>query len=123
MKIEHHVNSKEKSGITTGSVSTAASVAALLTITDKSPEVVKIKAPKSELTVEIKECKAINPNQATASVIKPTYNDPDVTRGIEIISEVTEKVTQFVAKPKRSHWLFLFHKKILRHVKIIFCTG
>ena len=41
------------------------------------------------MTVEIKECKAINPNQATASVIKPTYNDPDVTRGIEIISEVT----------------------------------
>lgn len=39
--------------------------------------------------VEIKECKQIDSDKAKASVIKPTYNDPDVTRGIEIISEVT----------------------------------
>ncbi|WP_323737423.1 cobalt-precorrin-5B (C(1))-methyltransferase CbiD [Methanosphaera sp. ISO3-F5] len=87
--MEHHENSKEKSGITTGSVATAASVAALLTITDKTPEVVTIDAPNSELIVEIKESKSINSTKASATVIKPTYNDPDVTRGIEIISEVT----------------------------------
>ncbi|WP_292475295.1 cobalt-precorrin-5B (C(1))-methyltransferase CbiD [Methanosphaera sp.] len=87
--MEHHVNSNEKSGITTGSVSTAASVAALLTILGETPEVVTIEAPNSELIVEIKETKPINQNKASASVIKPTYNDPDVTRGIQIISEVT----------------------------------
>lgn len=41
------------------------------------------------MIVEIKETKVINSTTASASVIKPTYNDPDVTRGIEIISEVT----------------------------------
>ncbi|WP_461436527.1 cobalt-precorrin-5B (C(1))-methyltransferase CbiD [Methanosphaera sp.] len=87
--MELHVNSNEKSGITTGSVSTAASVAALLTILGETPEVVTIEAPNSELIVEIKETKPINQNKASASVIKPTYNDPDVTRGIQIISEVT----------------------------------
>ncbi len=48
-----------------------------------------IKAPNSELNVEIKETKKINNTKASATVVKPTYNDPDVTRGIEIISEVT----------------------------------
>lgn len=38
--------------------------------------------------MEIKETKKINSEKAFATVIKPTYNDPDVTRGIEIISEV-----------------------------------
>lgn len=64
-------------------------MAALLTITDKSPEVVTISAPNSELIVEIKETKPISSIKASAVVVKPTYNDPDVTRGIEIISEVT----------------------------------
>ena len=63
-------------------------MAALLTILGETPEVVTIEAPNSELIVEIKETKLINPKQASASVIKPTYNDPDVTRGIKIISEV-----------------------------------
>lgn len=48
-----------------------------------------IQAPNSKLTVEIEESKIINSSTASASVIKPTYNDPDVTRGIKIISEVT----------------------------------
>ena len=64
-------------------------MAALLTILGETPEVVTIEAPNSELIVEIKETKPINQNKASASVIKPTYNDPDVTRGIQIISEVT----------------------------------
>ena len=80
---------KEKSGITTGSCATAASVAALLNIIGEPPEVVTIQAPTSNLTVEIKESKQISDIQSTASVIKPTYNDPDVTRGIEVVSEVT----------------------------------
>ena len=64
-------------------------MAALLTILGEKPEVVTIEAPNSELIVEIEETKLIDPNKASASVIKPTYNDPDVTRGIKIISEVT----------------------------------
>ncbi len=39
--------------------------------------------------MEIKETKLISTDIAQATVKKPTYNDPDVTRGIEIISEVT----------------------------------
>ena len=38
-------------------MATAASVAALLKIIDKSPEVVTISAPDTELTVEIEEAK------------------------------------------------------------------
>lgn len=58
-------------------------------ILGKNTEVVNITTPKTELTVEIKETKLINNSTAKATVKKPTYNDPDVTRGIEIISEVT----------------------------------
>ncbi|RAP53850.1 MAG: cobalamin biosynthesis protein CbiD [Methanosphaera sp. rholeuAM130] len=86
--MEHHKNSREKSGITTGSVATAASVAALLTIFDKSPEVVDIIAPNNKLTAEIYESKKLSDTKACAVVEKPTYNDPDVTRGIKIISQV-----------------------------------
>ena len=38
LKIEVHENSSQKSGITTGSVATAASVAALLKLVDKRSE-------------------------------------------------------------------------------------
>ena len=61
----------------------------MLKIIDKSPEVVTISAPDTELTVEIEETEIINKNKARAVVKKPMYNDPDVTRGIKIISEVT----------------------------------
>ena len=87
--MEAHENSPEKSGITTGSVTTAASLAALLKLTDKAPEVVEIRTPITKLNVKIEKSKVIDDKTAQASVIKPTYNDPDVTRGIEIISEVT----------------------------------
>ncbi|OED30882.1 cobalt-precorrin-5B (C(1))-methyltransferase CbiD [Methanosphaera sp. WGK6] len=87
--MEHHKNSSEKSGITTGSVATAASVAAILKLTDNAPEIVQISAPNDELTVEIEETILLTENKAKAIVKKPTYNDPDVTRGIKIISEVT----------------------------------
>lgn len=87
--MEVHENSDEKSGITTGSVATAASVAALLSILDKAPEVVNIIAPNDELTAEIYETKKLSDISAKAVCEKPTYNDPDVTRGIKIVSEVT----------------------------------
>lgn len=86
--MEHHKNSEEKSGITTGSCATAASVAALLTILDKAPAVVNIIAPNNQLTAEIYDTKKISDTRAEAVVEKPTYNDPDVTRGIKIVSQV-----------------------------------
>ncbi len=79
----------DENGITTGSVATAASVAALLCIRGKTPEVVEIEAPEDTLTIHIENTKKLNDNEATATVKKPSYNDPDVTRGIDIISKVT----------------------------------
>lgn len=48
-----------------------------------------ISAPDTELTVEIENAEIINQKKARSVVKKPMYNDPDVTRGIKIISEVT----------------------------------
>jgi len=87
--MEAHENSAQKSGITTGSVATAASVAALLKIRGEETSVVTIEAPKNKLTVEIEDSRSIGDSSAMAVVVKPTYNDPDVTRGIKIISEVS----------------------------------
>ena len=84
LKIEVHENSSQKSGITTGSVATAASVAALLKLVDKAPDIVKITAPTTTLTVEIEDTSFIDNNTARAIVKKPNYNDPDVTRGMEL---------------------------------------
>ncbi|MCD7782037.1 MAG: cobalt-precorrin-5B (C(1))-methyltransferase CbiD [Methanosphaera sp.] len=79
----------QKSGITTGSVATAASVAALYCLFDKSADVVEITAPNDKLVVHIDSARKLSDTTATAVVEKPTYNDPDVTRGIKIISNVT----------------------------------
>ncbi len=49
----------------------------------------EIEAPTSKLNVEIEKSELIDKNTARSIVQKPTYNDPDVTRGIKIISEVT----------------------------------
>lgn len=87
--VEVHENSDEKSGITTGSVATAGSVAALHKLLGKNVSVVEITAPTSKINVEIEKVEQTSPNCAKASVVKPTYNDPDVTRGITIESEVT----------------------------------
>lgn len=87
--MEAHKNSKEKSGITTGSVATAASLAALLKIKNKEVHTVEIKTPTTKLKVQIDEVKKLDNDKAIATVTKPMYNDPDITRGIQIKSEVT----------------------------------
>ena len=87
--MEVHETSSEKSGITTGSCATAASVAALLLLTNQKTDIVTISAPNTELTVEIEDIKLIDEKTAKAVVKKPTYNDPDVTRGMDVVSEVT----------------------------------
>ncbi|MDO5851917.1 MAG: cobalt-precorrin-5B (C(1))-methyltransferase CbiD [Methanobacteriaceae archaeon] len=80
---------KDENGITTGSVATAASLAALLRIKNQDTHIVTITTPKETINVEVEHTTKLAPNKATATVKKPTYNDPDVTRGIEIIAEVT----------------------------------
>lgn len=87
--MEAHKKSPDKSGITTGSVATAASLAALLTVENKAPEIVEIQTPTTKVKVEIQQTKKITENTAQAIVKKPNYDDPDITRGIEIISDVT----------------------------------
>lgn len=87
--MEAHKNSKDRSGITTGSVATAASLAALLTIEDNNPEYVEIQTPTTKVKVKIEKTQKIDTKTAKATVEKPNYDDPDITRGIEIISQVT----------------------------------
>ena len=76
-------------GVTTGTVATACSLAALDAILDTSDIVcVKVETPKKTLDIIIDECKVISSNKAYAVAHKNPYNDPDVTVGLDIISTV-----------------------------------
>jgi cobalt-precorrin-5B (C1)-methyltransferase len=81
---------KLKTGYTTGSSATAASKAALLSIIDqKKIENVDILLPKrSYIQIPIYSCE-FESNKAVCSVIKNGGDDPDVTHGAEIISELS----------------------------------
>src|SRR5664280_1502133 len=74
-------------GITTGSAATAAALAALLSIKDKVNEV-EIKTPIGELNIQIEHSEKLNTYSGRASVIKYPYNDPDVTKNIEIFADL-----------------------------------
>ena len=76
-------------GVTTGTVATACSLAALDAILDTSDIVcVKVETPKKTLDIIIDECKVISSNKAYAVAHKNPYNDPDVTVGLDIVSTV-----------------------------------
>ena len=77
------------SGVTTGTVATACSLAALDAILD-FPDIacVKVETPKKTLDIIIDECKKLSPFKAYAVAHKNPYNDPDVTVGLDIISTV-----------------------------------
>lgn len=86
-------NSKVDYGLTTGSLATAASLAAIKkiinhTTSTENIEYVKILTPFDELDVDIKKCELITENSAKAIAIKYPYNDPDVTVNLEIVSYV-----------------------------------
>ena len=67
-------------GITTGTVATACSLAALDAILDSSDiACVKVETPKKTLDIIIDECKKLSPTKAYAVAHKNPYNDPDVT--------------------------------------------
>ena len=76
-------------GVTTGTVATACSLAALDAILE-SPDIacVKVETPKKTLDILIDECKLLSPNKAQATAHKNPYNDPDVTVNLDIIATV-----------------------------------
>lgn len=76
-------------GVTTGTVATACSLAALDAILE-SPDIacVKVETPKKTLDIIIDECKLLSPNKAQATAHKNPYNDPDVTVNLDIIATV-----------------------------------
>ena len=84
-------------GITTGTVATACSLAALDAILD-SPDIacVQVETPKKTLDIIIDECKLIAPFKAQATAHKNPYNDPDVTVNLDIVAtvELSDKTTQ-----------------------------
>nr|WP_231624319.1 cobalt-precorrin-5B (C(1))-methyltransferase CbiD [Methanobrevibacter arboriphilus] len=77
-------------GLTTGSIATATSLAAIKKIINSNEEfnIVKIITPFEELDVDIEKCELINENKAETIGVKYPYNDPDVTVNLKIISSV-----------------------------------
>ena len=76
-------------GVTTGTVATACSLAALDAILDSQDiACVKVDTPKKTLDIIIDECKKISPFKAYAVAHKNPYNDPDVTVDLAIVSTV-----------------------------------
>lgn len=81
-------------GITTGSVATAAALAALLRITKNDEiEIVEITAPAGEFKVEIIKTEKISSMCGKASAIKKPYPDIDATINAEICAHVELKDT------------------------------
>lgn len=76
-------------GVTTGTVATACSLAALDAIVD-SPDIacVKVETPKKTLDIIIDECKLLSSFKAKAVAHKNPYNDPDVTVNLDIVATV-----------------------------------
>ena len=76
-------------GVTTGTVATACSLAALDAILGFSDiECVNIETPKRSLDIIIDECKVISSFKSYAVAHKNPYNDPDVTVDLAIVSTV-----------------------------------
>ncbi len=76
-------------GITTGTVATACSLAAMDAIIDSQDiACVKVQTPKKSLDIIIDECRKLSPTSAYAVAHKYPYNDPDVTVNLDIIATV-----------------------------------
>lgn len=78
-----------RSGLTTGSCATAATLAAFQSLLSHTPrQTVAITLPNGEsLTLPVKEC-FFGPDSCTCSVVKDAGDDPDVTDGCLIVAEV-----------------------------------
>ena len=76
-------------GVTTGTIATACSLAALDAILESSDiACVQVETPKKTLDIIIDECKLLAENKACAVAHKNPYNDPDVTVDLAIVSTV-----------------------------------
>lgn len=76
-------------GVTTGTIATACSLAALDAILDSSDiACVQVETPKKTLDIIIDECKRLSDGKACAVAHKNPYNDPDVTVDLAIVSTV-----------------------------------
>ena len=76
-------------GVTTGTVATACSLAALDAIIDSDDiACVKVETPKKTLDIIIDECKLLSSFKAQAIAHKNPYNDPDVTVNLDIVATV-----------------------------------
>ena len=96
-------------GVTTGTVATACSLAALDAILDSSDiACVTVETPKKTLDIIIDECKRVSDVEAYAVAHKNPYNDPDVTVDLAIVSTVElmdktdEDVDVILVAPKGS---------------------
>ncbi len=76
-------------GVTTGTIATACSLAALdVILGDSDIACVNVETPKKALDIIIDECRKISQSKACAVAHKNPYNDPDVTVDLAIISTV-----------------------------------
>jgi cobalt-precorrin-5B (C1)-methyltransferase len=83
---KYHLKESEY-GITTGSAATAAALAALLSIKGKVKNV-EIETPLGEIDISVNVSEKLDSYSGRASVIKYPYNDPDVTKNLEIFAEL-----------------------------------
>ena len=76
-------------GVTTGTVATACSLAALDVILESEDVAcVEVKTPKKTLDIVIDKCGKLSSHKAYAVAHKNPYNDPDVTVDLAIVSTV-----------------------------------
>ena len=89
MDLEEKPKGKLRTGFTTGTSATAASMAAILSIINqKRIESVDVLLPKRDkIKISINACK-FDKNKARCSVIKDGGDDPDVTHGAEIVVDL-----------------------------------
>ncbi len=81
-------------GITTGTVAAACSLAAMEAIIDSTDiDCVNVQTPRKNLNVIIDECCKLSQTSAYAVAHKNPYNDPDVTVNLDIV--VTVELTEF----------------------------
>lgn len=89
-KNQRSKNNKENFpfGITTGSAATAASLAALLSVKNNEVHQVNIKAPFGVLEISVEYAEKKDSNFGRACITKMPYNDPDVTKNLQICADV-----------------------------------
>ncbi|MGB9123950.1 MAG: cobalt-precorrin-5B (C(1))-methyltransferase, partial [Nitrosotalea sp.] len=87
---EEKPKGKMRTGFTTGTSATAGAKASILAIMEqKNIDFVDVTLPKkSQIRIKIKNCK-FSKHGSTCIVIKDGGDDPDVTHGAEIITEIS----------------------------------